>query len=478
MPDEELDVAIRNEYVFAYPQKQRKMPSTPEVEQLRDELKNNIYNNETLQRVIKSSGSGVAMEIIRLVKPRLMVTTCTDCRGICFSPTLKSAYGGSRWVCDPCSKAYVLCHPCDSLILCDDNDIHFHAQDLNRLRRDNEVAAFDADIMRGGGELRGARPVTFRRNLGVPPPAPDRFFGIELELERKLDTVVPPDMILKAKNVLAQGLVMVKHDGSLGAGPNGGRGGNGFEVVTLPCTMNYHRTEAGWHRFFEVMGKWMQEKPVTTGLHVHVSSNTMTRATIGKIIKFINRADNISFLRVVADRDFTAPNPNGRVYANTYPDNVDKKVTELISRRVHAKGCKNSPVERIIRGFYLANGRVFFDDYGHPLIQEINNGTLKNLVCKCPDGKYDYGGHYAAFNVRTNRPTIEFRMFQGSTNEDHFWAALDFSDAIIRFCEATSFSDLSWQNFIAWFKTVRAQYKSLAKWLVVSGYIDPLKKKG
>lgn len=468
---EALENLINNSPLY----RSKSMPN-PDLSLLEKELRAGTYNNDTLRHAIEVVGSSTVYQTIRNIRPGLRVDNCNDCRLICFATTLSPVYGGLRWSCPGCVGNYIFCSKCNGLILCGDDKLHFHTNEIAQRAMENVVAPFDADIAGRGAEFRSTVDRKTNKKSRVIKPAPIRYFGIELEVERHPDRIVPPDLILKAKHALADGLVLVKHDGSLRANAGGQRGANGFEIVTLPCTMDYHRTAAGWQKFFQVMSPWLEEKPPTTGLHVHVSYDSMTRATVGKIIKFVNSEPNLEFMKMIANRDFTQPNPNGRVYAAVWHD-ADRKVTELVSRRTHAKGCKNSPVERILRGYYVDAGNISWDGYGHPILKRTTAGPNTTSTCKCPPGRFDYGGHYAAFNVRTNRPTIEFRMGQGSTNETHFWAYLDFSDAIIGFCEATSFQSLTWQNFIDWFKVNRYLYRGLDRWLVVGGYIEPLKKK-
>ena len=443
-----------------------------ELQKLEKEVREGNFNNASLRLSIKVAGASATLDRIRIAsRGTANVVNCSDCVLTCFANTVRSAYGGMRWVCPECLSSYVYCKECNSFILSNDNLLHFHAPDLVRLRQENRVERFDANVMAGN-----RKPRTTTRSK--PRWNPTRYFGVEIELERRQDIIVPPDMILKAKYSLATGFGVIKHDGSLRAAPgNMQNGTNGFEVVSLPGTMEYHRTLANWHNFFEVMTPWMEASPSTTGLHVHVSAASMTRATIGKMIKFVNSPNNLAFMKLIADRDFTKANPNGRYYANVYP-NVDEKVKELISRRQHSEGCQNSPLERIIRCYYRDDNKlVKYDLYGHPIIQRIDGSLNKIATCQCPEGNYDYEGHYAALNVATHKPTVELRMFQGSTNESHFWAALEFTDALVEFCEAHNFNDLHWQQFISWFKEHRYLYKGLARWLVVGGLIEPLKKK-
>lgn len=443
---------------------------TKHLDRLRQQLDGRIYDNDTLELALASNKGG-AFAILR--QYTVDVDTCEDCHKVRFVSTLRGAYGGVRYICPYCVKLYEFCRDCNSHILSADKELHFHSHVLREMAGWNKVQAYNADIMNAEG-------VSFRTTTRdrAPKFSRPRFIGVEIEMEKKLDQPLPPDLILKAYHSTTPGLVIVKHDGSLGAAPRDGRNGsNGFEVVSSPCTLDFHLNEAGWSRFFQVLEPWMQEAPVTTGLHFHISSNSMTSLTVGKIVQFINDKRNKEFLVLVAGRDFTKANPNGKVYAAVFGNNPRQKVRELVSRRVHNRNCPMSPEHRIIRDHYVKEGVIARDLYGNPVIASLDGGTSKVVTCECPAGEYNYGGHYAAFNIRTKRPTIEFRMFQATTRVLQFFSSMEFCCALVDFCEGHRFEELTTDIFLAWFRKNRHYYKNLAQMFVIAGLIEAKAKK-
>lgn len=444
------------------------------INELLDEIHSGILDNEKLRRSIETYGRSCVTDYIYRstgIKTGIFVN-CSDCMLPSFSKTLNSCYGGMTYTCPACTKMYTYCEQCASMILQDDNDMHFHIGELGNRRKELTLATYREDIMRSGG----AKLISHK---DTPPLlSRQRYLGIELEVEKARDKLIPPDLILKVLDCLGKN-AMVKRDGSLSRARNNPQNGsNGFEIVSLPCTLQYHLNSMGWQRLFEVINKWIDPKPQRAGLHVHVSSDSVSKIAVGRIIKFINHPDNLEFLKIIANRDFTLPNPdNGRIYSRVFPD-TKQKVKELINKKKHAPDCRAAPGARVLATYYLReDSSVAYDVPGRPIIKGISPVNNQKITCRCPDGNYGYKGHYAAFNLRTNRPTIEFRIFQASSNLEHFFASLEFCDAICEFAEANSMDNMDHRAFVEWFKGNRHHWKFLARWLVVNGFIDPLKKK-
>lgn len=460
------DLVLNMEYKMEY-----KPEPQPMSAKLEAEIERGVYDDRTLQLAIKSYSLRSVSSF--LSSHAISIQECNSCDGWVFCRNLKSAYCGAYFVCGRCQSNYVYCSGCSSLRLVADSVAHFHGADLRKRKADNTIQRFDANVF----ELLGRAFFITNEDKSPRYRKTPLYLGVELEVERD-GRVTPPDMILKATSVLGNGrFAIAKHDGSLQAAPGTDvRGTNGFEVVTLPATKKYHLREAGWQKFFHALQPFTQQRPATAGLHFHVNSAYLTRATIGKLVKFINDPTNTPFLRMVADRDFTAPNPvTGRVYAPVFT-NLMERVSDVVSKRTHLPNCPMAPSSRSLRRYYLDGSSLQIDYYGHPKIATLNGQTAVK-TCNCPDGHYSYRDHYAAINLKTKHPTVEFRIFQASMNVDHFFASMDFCVALIAFCEDTGFGNLNYREFINWFNVARPHHPHLAKWLVLCGYIAAPKGK-
>jgi len=124
------------------------------------------------------------------------------------------------------------------------------------------------------------------------------FYGIELEYEVK----TPPgfdkgertnlrEQVGRKLHPTTKDFAFMKHDGSLK---------NGFEVVSLPMSLDSHRNK--WSSFFRMVKKTDLEVRSTCGMHVHVSRELLTQFQIGKIIIFLYSPQNNAFIRQIAGR--------------------------------------------------------------------------------------------------------------------------------------------------------------------------------
>lgn len=214
------------------------------------------------------------------------------------------------------------------------------------------------------------------------------FMGVELEIDRG------GEFDENAKELLAIGnssnqRIYCKHDGSLN---------EGFEIVSHPMTLDYHKDEMNWPQIFEkalAMG-YSSHNTSSCGLHIHCNRNAFgeeeaeQEAGIGRAVFF-----------------------------------VEKHWNELVkfSRR------KIANLERWAARYAT-----------------ISN-TAKETYEKA---KGKYAGRYVAVNL-TNYSTIEFRLFRGTLRYQTFLATLQLVDEICVL--ATLLTDeqmehLSWSEFV------------------------------
>ena len=169
-----------------------------------------------------------------------------------------SGYG--YYICDPClsdSGKFATCSDCGSI---------YERVDLK------EVRGFE-------GLLCECCAVRFRRkaihNYGYKPEPKykveshhdqfdtdesitDLLFGVELEIDKGDD-----DAGCACELTETIDDIYCKHDGSLSCG---------VEIVSHPCTLNYHLNELGWDKIVEIARKYKfkSHEAKTCGLHVHV----------------------------------------------------------------------------------------------------------------------------------------------------------------------------------------------------------------
>lgn len=127
-----------------------------------------------------------------------------------------------------------------------------------------------------------------------------------------------------------------------------------------------------WTPFFDKLPKNLQSWNTSNcGLHIHCSKKPLSHLTIAKIVVFVNDDKNQPFVELIAGRK-----------ANSYSTYQKKKHSEAV----------------------------------------------RSL------GNSERNSRYEAVNLR-NRDTIEFRIFKGTLKRESFYKAIEFCDALIKFCD-------------------------------------------
>lgn len=183
---------------------------------------------------------------------------CVDC-GRWLSNTVHDyvySHNGSK-VCDDCWDNYRMCDECGE---------YWPIADFGRVAND------DRDLCPNCQNKLKRKAI---RNYGYKPhpkfkvghvhdsfdtdeSITELLMGVELEVDKGDDDA-------GCANEIVQNFpdVYCKHDGSLSCG---------IEIVSHPCTLEYHLTELGWDRISEICRKYRfkSHEAKTCGLHVHV----------------------------------------------------------------------------------------------------------------------------------------------------------------------------------------------------------------
>lgn len=189
---------------------------------------------------------------------------CEGCSEVCHVDGRCSI--NADWYCESCSEDFYHCDSCDCPV-----------------HRNDTYSDDDGDYT-WCYACYCARPARSILNYSHKP-SPDfrgkgpRFFGVELEVES-----VSGDRDKQAESVTSWfgGEVYCKEDGSLD---------DGFEIVTHPWTLAYHRQK--WEGFFaQSFARELRSYQTNTcGLHVHISRKAASKLTWGKFISFLSNDD-------------------------------------------------------------------------------------------------------------------------------------------------------------------------------------------
>jgi len=122
------------------------------------------------------------------------------------------------------------------------------------------------------------------------------YLGLELEVEAIFNDKCQSRnvAIQRAYTALANEAIIV-HDGSL-------ERDKGFEIVTIPATLNYHR-EKLWNKCPEILFPYVKGFANRNyGIHVHISRKAFTPLSLNRFLIFVNHNRNNEFIDAVAQR--------------------------------------------------------------------------------------------------------------------------------------------------------------------------------
>lgn len=217
---------------------------------------------------------------------------------------------------------------------------------------------------------------------------PDRYFGIELEIDGAGKDDDYAEEILNIGNKNGEH-IYIKSDGSLD---------DGMEIVTHPMTMDYHLNDMPWE---DVMKKaislgYRSHQTSTCGLHIHVNRESLGESVAGQEL-VISRI----------------------LYF------VEHHWNELLKFSRRSEYTMNRWASR----------------YGYESTPQAIMEKAKKRCC----------GRYAAVNL-CNYSTIEFRLFRGTLKHNTLIAALELVNKICDlaiFCTDDEMQKISWSEFVA-----------------------------
>ena len=235
--------------------------------------------------------------------------TCPDCSSLTPNGDTYRTHDG-RYICPNCRGNYMPCPDCGDLYPTEDRDDWTYVEDLG-------YAVCDNCISQPGYHQRDDRWYSpqYRytsRNLrnystkveeifdeeamflfADQEPDTDIFLGVELEVNAREYR----GEAINELHRLAGSWQIYKRDSSLNSD-------NGFEIVSVPCTLAYHKSK--WPAFIQQakthVSAWEDPR---TGMHVHISRDAFSPLQLGRFITFINEPKNATLIRSFAKRDFT-----------------------------------------------------------------------------------------------------------------------------------------------------------------------------
>jgi hypothetical protein len=178
-------------------------------------------------------------------------------------------------------------------------------------------------------------------------------FGVELEIESN-----------NGVGGLARALGkrgshhILKEDGSLDSGT---------EIVTLPATLEQHKSGAhfNWPAMLSIAQRYGHSGAGTTncGLHVHINRAALSPLTLGKMLVFMNDANNVPYMEVIAQRDPKrwAAFKNKKLADGRYCSETRYEALNLQERTAEVRIFRgNLRVERVFKAIEFCHAMVRF----------------------------------------------------------------------------------------------------------------------
>lgn len=261
------------------------------------------------------------------------------------------------------------------------------------------------------------------RYKGEENPITTLPYGVEIEVEPATGSY---NAEISAENMtgllwdIVGDTLYYKRDGSLS--------GDGFEVISEPCSLAYHMYSMRWKHVMKtlVRGGFRSHQSRNCGLHVHVGRRQLGETdevrdeVIRKLKLFLslNWTDVVTFTRrrgIELDR-----------WAHQ----------ELTASWVNDRSLTQTEWESRARFFTCWN---------------------------------DHDGRYRALNNDINNQTIEFRIFKGTLKRDTFIATLQFCDELIKWAQSATWYDVRNATFLTPF--INTQHAELRAYLVNRGLL-------
>ena len=297
--------------------------------------------------------------------------TCDYCGDIIF--TEDCVTDDHTYLCQSCfDDHYSRCECCGTIIRYDavswHNDLPYCYSCYDEMNDEIEEYSYKPEpLFRGAGK---------------------RFFGIELEVDEGGKDC---DNAYRIKNIANAQLenIYIKSDGSLD---------DGFEIVSHPMTLDYHKNEMNWESVMKeaVNLGYRSHQTSTCGLHIHVNRDAF--------------GDNQSEQEEVISRILFF---------------VEKHWAELFQFS-----------RRSTYNMNRWSARFGFEKTGKEILNKAKSGV---------------NGRYVAINLN-NYHTIEFRLFRGTLKHNTFIATLQMVDIICDVALSMSeeeIDNMSWSKFVS-----------------------------
>ncbi len=317
---------------------------------------------------------------------------CSHCGGY-YSQHYHWASDSDLTICSHCSALYEICEDCSEIVF--NTEVHYHNGYYYCHNCYDDIVR---DSLGNLIEDYSYKPVP----VFLGETSDNLYLGVELEV----DSGNSYESAISISNKFSD--VYLKRDGSLETG---------FEIVSHPATLHYHKYGLGWEYIMNICtdNNMKSHDTSTCGLHCHVS----------------------------------------RLFFGDTLDEQDLHIAKLIL-------LVNKFWDNYIVPFSRRNITQLDRWAAKPNVTILDTDTEAEIIDKVKGTRYK--GRYQGINLE-NSYTIEFRIFRGTLKLNTFIATLQFVDCICRFAKSMKLSDIYTVNCSDLFSGKGKDYPELIEYL-------------
>lgn len=328
---------------------------------------------------------------------------CAWCRGYHGRDRMDTDEHGQQ-VCEVCSETLFICEECGY---------------WRRLEDESEEENVCRECHHGGGQYihayHSSRHIRF-----LPDGSSKLYFGIELETDN-YDDIRQASRDLHTLSKSGR-LFWQEHDGSLQ---------RGIEIITQPCTLEYHLNSFPWQEITEIVDEngGRSEDTETAAMHVHFSlafyDGDQRKCQLRLIYLFERFRSQL--LALGRTSDYLA----------------DRSAQAYNQTRTHRR--------------WFTEG-------------QLHRRNAEDIM----DSLYENYGRYQAINIVSSQPTNEIRLFRGTLKPDVIKASIELVDFLVRLAEKTSLTKLEtlrWSDLAGMIGS--SEYQYLPTYLVQQTNLHP-----
>ena len=196
------------------------------------------------------------------------------------------------YICQDCQDEYAICQDCgywyslnqltyiDDCYYCQDC-VEDHPIQVDPQNEDNSI------VYQYGRKIK----TKFKKLQDQEDT--DQYIGVQLQIKSANQS--QEDCLSFCKKASKNKNIIFKADGSIG--------NTGVQIVSQPCTYNFHKHSMGWQRIFHYMKQFKLTDTSNCGLHFHISRKNFDSDQQKCLDYFVNNATK--FLSQIGGRDYS-----------------------------------------------------------------------------------------------------------------------------------------------------------------------------